>query len=227
MRCREAKHRLAKYESVSPGSIDDRELREHLETCPGCARDAAAARFLRRLLEAAAHDDDAGIMPITMQQSRVKARAADRPARGIIPVMAACAHALKKFPRPAYTVVLTVVVLALLTLVPFRYNRTVGYEIAFDGVDKELADNVEQICDMLFTLGLDNANVDVLGCDTTCSLLIVDLKSPEEVQRVITEFHRINPATLTSNVIPVQTSATGTLLDRANETLLRRQHENN
>jgi hypothetical protein len=126
-------------------------------------------------------------------------------------------------PVPAFGTFMVVTVLVLLTLVPYKFTRTIGYEISFDGVNKELADDVGRICDMLFALGLENADVDVLGCDTTCSLLIVDLKSEDEVELVIAAFYQVDHDNLSTNVIPVRTSKTGTLLDKANETLLNKE----
>ena len=97
---------------------------------------------------------------------------------------------------------------------------TIGYDIAVAGDDKELAENDEVICDMLFSLGLIEAAVDVLECDTTCNLMILDLKTQAEAQLVVKELARVNEVDLMTDIIPVKTSTEGSLLLRLNEKLL-------
>ena len=111
--------------------------------------------------------------------------------------------------------------IAALTLIPFQYDQTIGYEVAFAGVERELVEEDERVCDMLFALGLIEAAVDYLGCDTTCKLTVFDLKSKQEVQLVVAAFAHINPMDLNTNVIPVRATVSGSLLDRANERILR------
>lgn len=198
--------------------MSDGELQDHLRHCPECAQEAGAIETLRQLLNSAREDITSDIKPLAEQKELVSRRVdTGRTGSG---------HArLRPVVGLGFAAILTVI--TFFTLIPFNYTRTVGYEIAFDGVDKELAEDVEGICDILFSLGLDQADVDVLGCDTTCSLLIVDLKSPEEVEKVIAAFTDIDPTSLATNVIPVQTRASGTLLDQASETIRHQQMDIN
>ncbi|MCP4569938.1 MAG: hypothetical protein GY841_20350 [FCB group bacterium] len=198
--------------------MDDRQLQDHLHHCPQCAREAKAVKALRHMLDSARENIAADFRPMAEQKELVSRRVdTGRTGNG---------HS-RLSPVVGFGLAAVLTVITFLTLIPFNYTRTVGYEIAFDGVDKELADDVEGICDILFSLGLDQADVDILGCDSTCSLLIVDLKSPEEVEKVIAAFTDIDPSRLTSNVIPVQTRASGTLLDQANETIRHQQMDIN
>ena len=72
-------------------------------------------------------------------------------------------------------------------------------------------DNI--ICDMLYSMGLLEAAVDVLGCDSTCSLLIFDLKSREEAQLVVAAFHQVDDDHVKTDVIPVFSPASGPTAD--------------
>jgi hypothetical protein len=200
----------------------DGQLLEHLQNCAGCAADAAAAKNLQRLLECARPDDTHNIIPIEENRERIEARVAAGKDEGKISHPSTSKYRRARRYVLSFGTMLAVAILAILTLIPFKYNRVVGYEIALDGVDKELAWDIERICDMLFNLGLDDAVVDVYGCEATCSLLIVDIKTEEEAQRVVAAFTEIDPANLNSNVIPIRAVKSATLLDQANETLLRR-----
>jgi hypothetical protein len=73
---------------------------------------------------------------------------------------------------------------------------------------------------MLFEMGLMEAAVDVIGCDTTCSLLIFDLKTRTEAQLVAAAFSSIDSLNLNTDVVPVHTTVTRSLWHRVNEGIL-------
>jgi hypothetical protein len=117
-------------------------------------------------------------------------------------------------------VVVTAVALGLFAFVPFKFSQTIGYEIAFAGVNPGLVEDNDTLCDVFYDLGIDEAAVDVLDCDTTCRVIVFDLKTRHEVDLVMTALERINDHDLSADVQPVQVSTTRTILDRANEKLL-------
>jgi len=122
--------------------------------------------------------------------------------------------------QPVVGLSMLVAVLALAAaLVPIEYYQTIGYDIRFAGVRPELVEEEEHICNILASLGLDEAAVDLLGCDSTCSLRILDLKSSDEVELVSSAMRSANRSQLTVKVTPLRRAASRTLLDRAQDQL--------
>lgn len=241
MRCHEARLRIAEYDRRKENIESDRELMEHLRGCSACARDLKADETLSRLLTAAGVDDTSRILPLEQQKTRVIARAGKISGRSknLGAILLGPLGILFRKPALGFGTFLAVVVLAVIVLVPFQFHRTVGYTITMNGVDMELAGDIERICGMLMNLGLEDALVDIIGCDTTCSntqvhecdttcsLLIVELKTREEAERVVAAFASVDSDDMTTSIRPVRTSTTRTLLDHANDALLQRHSDIN
>ena len=210
MDCHEAQRRLTGSPRDGSDPNADRELQEHLAQCPKCAEYARAAGTLRQVLTSAAANDDLDVTAIEAQRTLVEARARQqRTARhGVIAV-------LKARPVMGLSIVAVAAVFLVMAVVPFSYYQTVGYEVAVDGVESELVETNDHICDMLFDLGLHDADVELLGCEHTCALTIYHLKSESEAQLVAAVFNRINPTQITADVKPVKARTSATLLDRS------------
>jgi len=219
MRCREVRLRLTEFRRGKPADIEDREMMDHLAVCPECAREAKAVHTLRQMLEAAAANDTAEMMPLSVQKRVVEARAAQLDRRPFLRrlIRASDRNVARRRVRFGIGIAAAVFVLALVSLVPFRYDRTVGYDIAFAGVCRELAADDERICNVLFELGLHEADIDLSDCDLTCDLTVVDLKSKEEVDLVLAAFSGLCHDDPSADVIPVVTSTSGSLIHQANE----------
>jgi len=216
MRYRKAKSRL--NGSVKGGSLEKEspELLDHLKERPHYLEDRLAEQTLQQMFQAAGEDDAADVTPLPAMRRKIETQISLDRHRSITD------HAVcetRRQPLFSIGVVVVAAALILLTLIPFKYDRAIGYDIAFAGVNRELAEDNERICDMLYALGLIEAAVDILECDTTCRVVIIDLKSRAEVQLVVTALENINPSRLTAKVIPVHSKTTGTLLDQANERL--------
>lgn len=190
MRCSEAKRRLSQRPLDRAKQVDDLKLREHLQECSGCSRHAAALEALNRdLAMASVHDTDGGL-PLSFIKSRVEARASITSSGKIKenPLMAAFTKSFRKRPRVSVSIVTAVVVLAFLTLIPFKLDRTVGYEVAVAGVDKALALDGDRVTALLNQLGLEGAAVDVTDCAATCNVIIRELKSQKDADLVAAAF---------------------------------------
>jgi len=201
MRCGEARTRINSALGGQADALDDRAFREHLANCPVCAREAAAFERLTRLLEYAATDDTADLRSLDEQRPLVEARArqATHPSSG----HTADRPRLGRRLRYGGVLATAAIVLALISLVPYDSGQTLGYAVAFGGVDRDLAQDNERICDLLYVLGLDHADIDHLDCDTTCRFMIVDLASEAEAHLVVTAFNSLSEDGVTSNVIPI------------------------
>jgi hypothetical protein len=215
MDCHEARNRLTGSTRDKAEPAADRELREHLAACPRCAEYARGAGTLVRLMAAASENDDLAIPSLDSQRVLVEAHLAKGSRRRPGFVGAVTAH-----PGLGFGLGFTAVALVVLAAVPFTFYQTVGYEVAVDGVEQELVQTDEHFCDMLFRLGLHEADVELLGCDSTCALNVYHLKSVQEAQLVAAVFSRIDPVGITADVKEVRAKTSSTLLERANEKIL-------
>jgi len=196
MRCSEARRRLIKSGGKVPEA--DGDLSNHLLSCPDCTNFAAAELMLRRDLASTAADDGADDLPLSILRTRVEARATSGHTVKTkeIPLMSAVYKQIRKRPGLGVTFGIVAAVLAFVTLIPFSFENTVGYEVAIAGVNKDLAMDSEKVHTLLLALGLDNAHVDVSGCDTTCVVKISELNNEGDVNIVITAFDKLGNCVL-------------------------------
>jgi hypothetical protein len=212
MHCREAQSRLNAMLAGETVDSTDAALNQHLAVCSACARQWRAARQMRSMLDQAATEDDAPVKPLSLQRKLVEQRQA---------VSGALSRWWRRRHQPGLTAGLVGLAAAVLlaAVVPFADYHTVGYDVELDGVSEYLAGDHEQLCDLLFTLDLPDAAVDVSGCDSTCHVLVWDLKSPDEVRLLVRTVSYLSEHRVTSNVTPVVTRTSRTLLDRAQRKL--------
>jgi hypothetical protein len=211
MRCREAKSRLSRTAALdAPNS----ELQEHLRVCPKCAEEARLAETMQSILDAASVDDRAAMPPLAEARARIEAaerrQTASRKETRRVSIR-----------RPLIGFGLAVAAaLAVFLLVPFEYQQTIGYEVDVAGVHPGLVEDDITLCDMLYTLGLAEADVDILGCDTTCKVQVLHLKSRDEVQLVLAAFNSINSESVTADIRPIQETSSSSFLSRSRDDLL-------
>jgi hypothetical protein len=171
------------------------------------------------MLLAASENDAANVIPMLAQKNVVEARASQS-ARGMLwrrLFWFAMEHGERNRLQYGIGVGVAVALLTFVSLVPFRYDHTIGYDVAFAGVCREVGIDDERICDVLYGLGLEEADIDVSECDSTCDLTVVDLKSEQEVGMVVAAFNGLCTDDPVADVIPVVTSTSGSLLRQANE----------
>ena len=213
MLCREAKRRLTGSIRDISKLTADRELMEHIRFCPSCNREKELFGILQKLLETGSMDDLSNILPMQEQRFEVEKKIANRSGE-----RKATGKKRRLVFKPIYGLGI-LAVLIFFILIPFTYYEVIGYEVALGGIDPELAESDEIVCDMLYELGLGDAAVDLHGCDMTCSLVIFDLKSRQEAEIVVAAFSALNVEKMTADVRPVRTPVSGTLFNRANEKL--------
>jgi len=223
MRCLEARKRID-VDQYENGPSTDLDLRDHLNICDDCRGYAVLSGTMERMFDAARVDDTTDIKPMEQQRSEIETRLRLSPDARI---RATGGVSLRRkrpfFKRPAFRlgVAAATVVLAALAFVPFSYYQTVGYDLNLQGVSRHLAHSDEQICELLTKLGLVEAGVDVKGCDATCSLAILDLKTETEAHMVAGAIARLNEPGLTTSIVPIRTRSTRSLLEQANEMIRR------
>ncbi len=222
MRCRQARRRMNELGHHGSRLLTDPELLEHLRQCPDCAGEAQKSRLLDRLFTAARQDTDEAMPPLTEMRERVQQRVLSSPPGRTFraPIRSGAWSLLAHRAGVGLTAAAVIVLLAVSALVPFRYDQVVSYQVAFEGVQRSLAENDQNLCDLLFTIGLYDADVDQLSCDSTCTLHIIFLKSPDEAQLVIEAVSEVNSGGISADIIPVRTQSTRTILDRVGESIL-------
>jgi hypothetical protein len=221
MHCNEAERRLTHLESKGLTPRDDAELNDHLASCPKCAKLAEASRLLGR-----AFDDlrtaDVGQSPaFAWVKSRIMAEAATHRKEGRI------ADMFDKIWNPQtgrtrrrVSLAVVAVVLAFVTLVPFHYQRTVGYEVAFAGVNKDLAMDQDKLELLLSKLGIGGATVDLGACEATCSLVVSNLKSKDQCQMLVYAMKELGNCSVVSEGDEVCEPASGSLVKLAGQQVL-------
>lgn len=217
MRCYQARRRLISSCPDNSLQIDDPQLHDHLRLCPSCARFAEAELALRRDMAITSKPDSDFEVPLATFRRRVERRLAlaVQPNQEEQTFMASITNSLRKKPRLGIGIATAVVVLLLGTLVPFTYDRTVGYEVAFAGVAPDVALDSEKIHDLLAKLGMEDAVVDVTDCDVKCNMKIGRLHSPEDAQLVLAAFHGWDAVEPDGELRTVSESSTGNVFELA------------
>jgi len=215
MRCTEARYRIEQTSRGQSGRANDQDLLRHLQECGDCRTYAELTDSFERVLRVAAVDDTVPGLAIDEQRLCVETRLRNdgRALRRIARP--------RLLTRPAWRLALSgaTIVLATFVFIPFTRYQTVGYDVSVDGTCMEVALNHERMCDMLGNLGLDEAGVDLIGCDTTCCVSILDLKTEREAQMVAGAIARLCEKKVTTSIVPIVSRSTGTLLERANDLL--------
>jgi len=212
MHCSEARLRI----TGSRRDIkNDPELQEHLKTCSACAIEAEAAQALKEIFDISSKNDMTNIASLDSRLKLVIAEADNRnhADRSKIKIRSLFGQ------RPTFGIsaLATAAVLILFAVIPFKYEQVVGCEILFRGIDRDLVEEHTTVCDILFNLGLEEADIDFLGCDTTCNITVQFLKSQDEVKKVISAFTEINDYDLSSHVITIHANTTRSLLDQVDD----------
>jgi len=219
MRCNEAKRRLTAVSFSESEIADDTQLLEHLRRCSVCAHLVRAEQELRQAFAAIDPIDDADTLCWAEQKARVEARLAlnSRNRAKETTIMSNISKQLKRRPSLSLSVGVVTVLLLVATLIPFKYDHTVGYEVAFAGVDPQLAMDGDKIDDLLERLGVKGAAVNVTDCDPTCKVKISELKSPDDARLIIATFDGLDHVKVIEGIAPVVHRVSATLLDRAKD----------
>lgn len=204
MHCRQIKSQIddvlhRRTESLSPEAVS------HIQDCPDCRAEYEA---VQNVIESLNSEDTAlekSQPPMDRIRARVIARAADS------------SQQKSATPSIAIGAVTAFAFIAFLMLFPFHHDKTIGYQVAVAGVDRQMIEEDHIICDLLYNIGLREADVDFIGCDQTCRLTVIDLKTIEEAELVIAALNEVGPESITSNVIPVRISTKATLFEKVSK----------
>ena len=222
MRCRKAGKKLSEMIPAGVSLDRDKKLMEHLSHCPACAARAEAIAALHADLEAARGRDDENSMSWAELKQNVEKAAAARIDRREKEKSIMTEIIDKARSRPKFSVGMAVfaVIIILSLVIPFKYDKTIGYEVALAGVDKDLALDGEKINLLLEKLGVGDAVVDIGDCDSTCKVYIKRLKTSDDANLVIAAFSEIDNVELLDDVKPVNISTSGNIIKIAADEIL-------
>jgi hypothetical protein len=193
MRCRQARLRLTLFAETGQEIAGDKQLLEDLEQCSAFAREAQAAGELCQAFAEASHHDEVDQIGWPEQVCRVEALATgtkqNQPKEK--PFMSTIKQQMKLRPRLSLGLAAAVIVLIGATVIPLKFDQTVGFEVAVAGVDRNLALDQDRLNEMMERLGVGDVHVDIKGCEATCNLVVSDLSSEDDAQMVKLAFEAV------------------------------------
>ena len=215
MDCHQARHRLTGDLSLDSVSRADDELQRHLASCEDCRRLAEASFLLQRAFDQTRTEHNDSATPAFSEVRRtLEQAAAPKPWRGFVTMSDFWRYGSG---RRRWGVGLGVFacVLALVTLVPFQYEKTVGYEVALAGVDPALAHDEERLRVLLSRLGAENATVEWVRCDTTCEVRISDLEELKQCQMLVCAIQELGPVEVVEGGLAICQATSGPIVELA------------
>jgi len=198
MNCHEARQKITESDQARFDPNRDKELLEHIRSCNKCAELVQAEMSLRRDFDANKGENSEGGLSFQYLKTRVECivDSGSKQRYEEIGFMDKLINKVTKRPRLGLSLGLFVILLAFVTLVPFKFEQTLGYEVAIAGVDKDLALDNDKVQMLFVKLGLDDAKFDVSDCEAVCNMTISELRSEEDVQIVVAAFDEIGNCTL-------------------------------
>jgi len=153
MRCREAKRRIDAW----PDRFD-RDVLEHIRSCSSCAEAAEAARYLKEITVREKAADGVSSTPLAEFRARAENRLINKQAKETI--MSRIKSEVHSRPKLAAGLGLAFFVFLFITLVPFSYDKVVGYEVSFAAGETENAVTVKELTTAMKSLGYGRASID-------------------------------------------------------------------
>jgi hypothetical protein len=144
-------------------------------------RKLEAEHILDQSLAAARRETPAPASEFSTLRAQLELRATRQPTRGNS-IMSEIRHIGTGRPRLSFAVVTAVVAFAFITLVPFEYQRTVGYEATFVGIDLAQPVSPGHLSSVLKTLGYENVDVNFVMGPGEARCVITGLPSRHAVQ---------------------------------------------
>lgn len=205
MSCKNIKQLIAESIDRNLTEQEKSEIEIHSENCPLCFEQMKRENLLSQLFSVSTEIDDSYIIPQNIMKNRVEQQLKDsntsRPFVNLIK---------KPILIPLFSAALILFAITFF-FTEEKNNNLFAYEVSLDGIALEMVDDNDLICEMLYTIGLTEASFDVIGCDTTCALVIFDLKSKQEAEMVVNIFHAIDKQTIKTDVIEIEQNDVQTL----------------
>lgn len=213
MRCREVKRRL------NDGRKLTAEMEEHLRVCADCAVAARAAGDLAHAFHTAKTADNLPATPLATVRERL-ARPEQEHYQKESRFMSTLREQFSRRPRFSTGLVIAVAAILFVTLVPFSYDRTVGYEVAFDGVTAN-GDYTQTLPAALKALGYDNASVNVTQDAGKATYTIANLPTRAAAKEAAAVFAVLTGSKAEPQINAVTETVSGSLYAQVRDGVIR------
>lgn len=198
MSCRKIRERL----NTRPLMLDE-ESRRHLENCPECAAFYRAMQVLDDGFKAAREQDEP-TTPVSELKIKVERKLEIAKETSL---MTQIKEQLGRRPTLAAGMVLAVLAFLFITLVPFSYTTTVGYNVIYSDLEKAPDISTERLAEALGALGYDRVNVNLGG--NNCELL--NLPSYRAAEEAAVAFTAMTGISVNPRVEPIEAEVSGSL----------------
>ena len=195
MRCKEVKR------WIDQGlSNPDQTTREHIQSCPACARAAEAARILDRGFKAAKMDET--VEHFAAARARVETAAAEKMIKERI--MDQIKEQIHTRPKLFAGLGLAAAAILIFTLVPVSYTHTAGYKVSIPGIDPDAALSPGLVSAAMSTIGYRGVDVSVTPRGASADYTFSNLPSEREARDLGTAFALLTGSERKPRVDPVR-----------------------
>jgi len=215
MRCREVRNR------ADQGIEMTKECLDHLKTCELCRQYVSAAGSLDKLIEAAREQSLPPSSELSQLRDKIENQFADH--RKGISIMSRIKHQVGSHPKLSFSVAVAAGVLAILLLVPFSYNQTVGYSVSLENQEPLTIADQARFDAAMETLGLSQAAVSVRQSGENTNYQISNLPDHKSAREVAATFGAITGIDPVYRIEPIVKLTSGTLYAQAMDKLNRIQ----
>lgn len=230
MLCHQARTRLEAAGWQTAAIDRDSELLEHLGNCAECASLMRAEQLLHRSLRQVRNSEPQTPLAVSTIRARVESDVRGKPRLRFVDRLVG---SLIPNSRPRIAVAVVVAMFAVVALIPLDFSQKVGYQIAIDGVGREIALENPKITSLFGALGMEQevatSLLDSLGmnqihftvgeCTETCRLTIFDLRTERDVRLMVKAIIDLGCCRI-DNVAPVFRNESMSLLGLATRKLL-------
>lgn len=207
MRCQKARQKL--------GSPADPELMEHLKNCASCASLLDADLLIRDGIKEMRQDSFDEATPISLLEARMAAREPQKESK----IMAAFRNAVSDHPRATFGILIGALTLIFFVLVPFPYQRTVGYNVQFSGVNAAVQPG--DVSKVIEQLDLSPFSLKVMGTPAGNDYILAELPSLPAAKEAAAAFAALTGTSVAPVIIPITETVSGSLYAQARNRLIQ------
>ncbi len=206
----------------------DQKVVEHLSQCSPCARLVSAEGTLRRDLATVGNYMPTTPLPLSRVRENLEARInVQRNHQPILTkllrhggrIMNLAKNQMSRKPKLSLSFGMLFFLAVIAVTVPFNIGQTVEYQVALAAVSHDLAPDTERLREVLASLNITEAEIDVSDCDPSCRVLVSKLKSLSDVQIVLAAVDRMGNYTV-EDVSKTRNVGKNTLVEFVGENLL-------
>jgi hypothetical protein len=210
MCCEEVKRLLDEF------TVDEQKLKEHIKNCPECALDFEAQQLLKSAFENNRNEKLGDETPFELVKTRLENQIATLNTKESN-FMTKVKKQIKTHPKASFGITVAVTLFAFMLLVPFSYDRTVGYDVILAGFEGGQIEP-EVINDVSIALGFDDI---VLELTIDNELILSHFPSERAAKEVADAISIITKIDNPVRIKPIRQVVSGSLFAQARDKLLK------